>query len=153
MIRVARRALILVAVMLCCLQYASPPAGATGAGMLTGQGTTSPGLTTVPTNQSWTLTSIVAAGADIVPAAGSYSCSFSGGSTAPETVLTGSGTGSGSCNGSITTSCSVTYLAVGSESIWSGTCVGGSHLLWHCTKIHTSINPAVSYIVFCQTVF
>ena len=104
--------------------YASPGA-ATAA--VVGSGTIAPGLTTTPTLQTnVTFTGTAAGGGAAVggvgaigTAVGTFSCSFSGSSSSPETVFTGAGVVTGSCTsnpgdvGTGTIACTAAYTRVG----------------------------------------
>jgi hypothetical protein len=148
----------------------------TGAGVLFGSGTISPGLTTVPTPQSFTFTTAnlgsvpsVAAGASTNGGvfAGTVNCSFGGSSTLAggETSAVGEGTGSGTCgtavglagtSGSI--ACSVLYVRVGTivEIVYvcsitvNGNPNNVSIEVGICLMIPTSLNPTTSYQESCQ---
>jgi hypothetical protein len=154
------------------------PAHAIGgmAATMVGSGTISPGLTTRPTPQSFTMTSANIASFPSIMAgasnnggavAGTMTCSFSGSSTLAggETTAAGLGTGSGSCgtaagiagtSGWIT--CSLTYIRVG--PFWeivitcTSTVNGNSNNsgigIGICAWVPTSVNPTTSYQIVCQ---
>ena len=93
--------------MLGCTTLAS---GATGAETLSGGATwyASPGLSMVPTDQTSSILSMPAAGVGVNGTSHSglvTSCTFNGASTAPETLLEGSGTLSGACSGAMNVNC------------------------------------------------
>jgi hypothetical protein len=140
----------------------------TGAVVVAGSGTISPGLTTVPTNQSFTFSTVASfaavgstnGGANVV----TLNCFFSGSSTLPETTAAGLGTGSGSCTtsqsivGSISITCSMTYLRVGPIQIIIYTCTitinGNSNNsgieIGICVWAPTTFNPTTSYVTVCE---
>jgi hypothetical protein len=112
--RTPRRALRLLGASLAMAGYiltaGQSPAHAVGTGgvLVAGSGTISPGLTTVPTPQSFTFTTSNPLGLPSIAAVGSTNggvnavflgCSFSGVSSFPggETAALGMGFGSGSC--------------------------------------------------------
>jgi hypothetical protein len=86
------------------------PAGAVGVagGTFAGAGTISPGLTTTPTFQTFTLTTsgpiglpstMAAVTTSGGVAAGTINCAFSGSSTIAETIAAGIAAGAGTCSG------------------------------------------------------
>jgi hypothetical protein len=101
-----------------------------GAGLVfAGTGTISPGLTTTPTFTSVTLSGTAAGFGIALPgaAAGTYNCSFSGGSTIAETTVQAQGSLSGTCGGAgiLGTSgwdCEIVYVRVGSIWEWVWVC-------------------------------
>jgi hypothetical protein len=153
------------------------PAHAVGAAAATmfGSGTMSPGLTTVPTPQSFTMSSANLGGFPSVMAGAStnggavstlMSCTFTGSSTLAggETTAAGLGTGSGNCTtatsliGTGGIACSVTYIRVG--PFWeivitcTSTVNGNSNNsgvgIGICAWVATSANPTTSYQIVCQ---
>jgi hypothetical protein len=125
-----------------------PAKSVTGVGVVTGSGTISPGLTSFPTDQSLTFSTLAAFGASSNPTnAGSYACTFNGGSSAPETTQQGAGTGAGSCGGALSVGCSFSYTRVGAIFTWKGDC-GGSSLDAEFVFIATSTQPTTSYLLF-----
>jgi hypothetical protein len=125
------------------------PSYAVGAqgGVVVGSGTVSPGLTSTPTNVSYTLSTSNVFGLPSVEAladtsggatSGEWTCFFSGSTGAApfpvnllhlnETVLFGYGTWSGACStavsvvGSGSASCTVTYVRVDAAMVLDGKC-------------------------------
>jgi hypothetical protein len=130
------------------LTLAGPGASAAGAGALVGTGTISPGLTTVPTNQTFTFGGTLAYAGS--PGAGTYACGVNGFSTAPETVVSGGGNASGSCSGSAGTfTFSGTYTRNGGAVTVNGTASGSvaGHVQCALAFTATSAPPVVSYAV------
>jgi hypothetical protein len=147
-----------------------------GAAVVVGSGTISPGLTTVPTPQTFTFSTANLAGAPSVAAgvstnggafAGTVNCSFTGNSTLAggETSAVGEGTGSGGCSsaagvagtsGSI--SCTIIlYVRIGAfvDVVLSCTITINGNPANHaievaiCVFIPTSVNPTTSYQLVC----
>jgi hypothetical protein len=135
-----------------------------GEGVVTGNGVISPGLTTVPTNQSVTFGGTLAGAftVGVNATAGVVNCSFSGSSTIAETEANGQGTVSGSCSGgtgvpsAFSASGSLSYLRIGPvvvvDDINITVCVASN-----CEQnedVHgvflfepTSANPTASYLL------
>jgi hypothetical protein len=159
---------VLVATLVVTMPLEAIPAHAlagTVAGEFEGSGTISPGLTTTPTSQSWSLSGTLAwAGSvDTGLGAGTASCSFGGGSTSPESVATGTVTMSGSCSGgtvgSFSCTCTLTITRVG--CCWlitlrcticiNGHCITFTVIIRLC-MLPTSTSPVTSYLVLGEVV-
>jgi hypothetical protein len=98
------------------------------AGVVTGSATMAPGLSDAPASQAVTVEASMAVAYEShgVAAPVVVACSFSGGSTSPETSVMGAGTLSGSCNPTfgppITVSCSLAYQRIATVLTTSGSC-------------------------------
>jgi hypothetical protein len=137
-----------------------------------GSGTISPGLSTVPTPQTFTFTTSAPGNLPSISFGASssglaevtvISCSFNGSSTLAggETAAAGLGTGSGSCatatgiaGTSVSATCTLTYVRVGPVVIVALSCtatvngVGGAGVsVGAFVFVPTSVNPTVSYLL------
>jgi hypothetical protein len=163
--------LMAIAATVAMLGQSSAYAVGADAAVVVGSGTISPGLSTVPTPQSFTFTTAnlgsvpsVAAGATTNGGAfaGTINCSFGGNSTLAggETSAAGLGTGSGTCGTAVgvagtsgSLACTLTYIRVGPIVVVILSCtatvngnsnntgVGVGAFLF----VPTSVNPTTSY--------
>lgn len=141
------------------LTFAVPPAYA-DAGSLTiqGAGTISPGLTTTPTMQSFSFSGsgpLIDASHPLL--SGTYTCFVAGSSSAPESILAGSGTFAGSCSGPTAVSLNGVYSRDGGYASWvlAGQ-IGGpitAGFTGACTTVPTSAPNIASYRVACSLAF
>jgi hypothetical protein len=139
-----------------------PAAAHEGGGAIAGSGTISPGLDLTPRTQSVTFSGSGAGVTTGSPTAGTFSCAFTGGSSAPETLAAGAGTATGNCSGvdmvtgaSHSASCSVIYTRLGAEVNITGTCSGSVDGFVALTCL---FQPAISFPVLqwqvqCGVVF
>ena len=132
-----------------------PAFASTGTAAVAGSGTISPGLTTVGHSQSITFggTAVVAG----TTGSGTYTCNFTGTSDILETIQTGDGNASGTCNGTVPTvqsfTCTVHYTRTGGVVTLTGNCTGsvnGPLAAAGCVLEPTSANPAKSYELQCD---
>ena len=127
----------------------APSAEALPAGALAfeGQGALSPGYTTVPREQDWVFSTILAVGASTAPGAVSESCTFVA-HTDPGTVAADTATGSFNCVGSVGyVFCTFNWTRVGTVVVFTGPCQGGGTVAGAFTFVFTSLQPAVSYVL------
>jgi hypothetical protein len=144
--------------------------GAVGA-VVVGSGTISPGLTTVPANQSFTFTTANAASAPSYlggvstnggVVAATATCSFNGNSTLAggETSAAGLGTGSGTCGTAVgvagtsgSLACTLTYIRVGAivvvvlscQATVNGNSNNNGPGVGVFLFVPTSVNPTTTY--------
>lgn len=159
-----RRVTLLTAMItaLVLIVGAMPAAAHEGGGGIQGSGTIAPGLSEVPRNQSVTFTGSGVAVSDGPHAAGTFTCTFTGGSTSPETLAGGSGTATGSCSGndvvtnaSLGANCTVRYVRVAGEVHITGTCAGDvdGNVSAECSFEADPGLPVTSYSLQCVFVF
>jgi hypothetical protein len=174
--RLATKLSLVMAIAAAVAMFGQSSAYAVGvdAAVVVGSGTISPGLTTVPTPQTFTFSTAnlasvpsVAAGASTNGGvfAGTINCSFTGSSTLAggETSAVGMGTGSGGCGTAVglagtsgaVTGCIVVYIRVGSLvvvllTVCTATINGNSNNSPNVgvgvfVFVPTSANPTTSY--------
>jgi len=145
--------MFVVAVVVGLVATGVAPASATPLtdGAMTGSGTISPGLDLTAQDQTVALSGTVIGVANAIPA--TCTVSFTGNSQA-ETISSGFGSGSASCNGAQTTgpafsiSCTISYSRTGAVVTLSGSCTSGpnpGNLIGAILLVPTSASPVRSY--------
>jgi hypothetical protein len=147
--RIFGKATMVLAILASMAMVGQNSAYGAASGVVTGHGAISPGLTTTPTDQTFNFTTDITVGVTTKPgpAAGSFSCTFTG-SGAQETVVTGGGTGTGSCSGTISVSCTISYTRAGPVVTVTGSCtIGGTTqtLIGVFVFVAGSAPPVTSY--------
>jgi hypothetical protein len=136
------------------LTFAVSPAYAdTGSATIQGAGTIAPGLTTTPTNQSFTFSgSGPVVDANNASLSGVYNCTVSGSSSAPETSATGAGSFAGSCSGPTTVAVNGQYTRDGGVVVIQGGISGPitASFTGACDFTPTSAPTVTSYRVACE---
>jgi hypothetical protein len=155
--RIRRLALIGAAATAALMIPTNSMAAVVAAGVVEGNGTISPPLTTVtqPVSGGFTGTLV---GATSSPTAGTATCTFTFASTgAGDNVATGQGTASGSCSGSAgTLSASLGYTRVGPVVALTGSgSVNGAAVALYvvgCVFVPTSAPAVASFALVCAAV-
>lgn len=142
----------LVGATVLILGGASPALAATASATVVGSGTISPGLTTTPTDQTFAFsgTTVVAGTSGV---SGVYTCSVSGSSTVAETVVSGAGTGTGTCTKSgATIDVAVSYLREAGSVTLSGSTSGAisGSVAGECSFEPTDANPVTAFELQCE---
>lgn len=150
--RVSALALLLATLML-ALGVHTAYAASTGAAVVVGGGTLSPGISATPQTQTYAFGGNAVIVTDTVQ--GLATCNFGGSSSAPESILTGGGTLSGSCSGAgISTSCSIAFTRVGVAVLFDATCSGNPSGSAVGTAQFAPTNPTgTSYQAVAELVF
>jgi hypothetical protein len=133
-----------------CVGAIPAEAASTGAGVVVGSGTISPGLTNTPTLQHVSFTgTLVAAGKG--GKNGKYACSFTGASSIKETLNKGQGTAHGTCSGPGTVTSNVSYTRTASNVRLAGTATGAisGSITGDCDFAPTSAPQVKSYQLQC----
>jgi hypothetical protein len=125
---------------------------------ITGSGTISPGLTTVSTTQSFTFSGTGAlVDASSPTDSGVYGCTVSGSSNGGETVVSGQGTGSGSCDRTLPgpshiVVSNLVYVRTGTVVTFTATLSGevNGQASGTCAFVPTSGPPVTTYRVHCH---
>jgi hypothetical protein len=117
-----------------------------GAAAFTGQGTLTPGYTTVPQAQEWTFSTIQDVAVTTTPAAGSGDCIFEV-TTDAGTILTDTAAGSLNCVGAATLFYNFQWTRVGTVVVFDGPCDDGGLVAGAFDFVFTSLQPSTSYVL------